>query len=80
LVRFGQPPVLPELVAVRLGPLDNQGQSAASQLAFYIERVDFDLCRIAALVNMKVRRRMIVEIHPDRDSVKLADRWHMSRV
>lgn len=33
---------------------------------------------VLAVKRMKVRRRMIVPIHPDKDSKELTDGWHPS--
>jgi hypothetical protein len=77
LTAFGEQPVLPQFLAVFGGPFEHQGPGAAGQITFEnAQRLNLDLCAPVGVVRMKMRRRMVIVVHPNRDAEKPADRGH----
>jgi len=78
-VGFREPPILAQFVAMFHGPFQHEGEGAAAQFSLTdLQCVDVDLRRVVAVVDVEVRRRMIVELHPNRNAVELADCRHAS--
>src|SRR5690606_1201895 len=78
LTEAGLVPNLQKLSAVRTGPLQNNVMRTPRQAPFD----DFEsLDRVERLgyteAGVKVRRRMVVKLHPDYDPKKLTDRCHI---
>jgi hypothetical protein len=63
---------------VQLSPRQNQFQRSTRQVSLqYPQPFNVNRRLELALERMEVGRRVIIEEHPDQDSVESADRWHM---
>jgi hypothetical protein len=72
-------PVGEQLSLMQLCPVQNQSQGPPRLRTLQNLKplnVNHDLMFV--IIGMEVRRRMIIEIHPNEDSEKVANRWHLA--
>src|SRR5579862_4948532 len=73
-------PIFPQFLSMYHRPFPDEDQSAARQFTLHdFQRLDCDRCLKLAVSCVKMRRRMIVEEHPDQDAVKCADGGHETK-
>jgi hypothetical protein len=75
-----EPPILQQFLSMYRRPFLDRAQSTARQLTFEdFEGFDADRGFELALASVKVRRRMVIEVHSDQDLIERADRRHLRR-
>src|SRR3954470_1451828 len=77
------PPIIFQFAAVRQCPLLHEVRGIARKMALNdLAGLDRDIRFMPTVSRKEVRRRVIYEIHSDRDAVEVRDSWHefLSRV
>ncbi len=74
-------PIISQFLLMKLRPFRGQAESPARKLPLNnLKRVDVYLSFVLSIYCVKMRRRVIVVVHPNDDSKKDAERWHQWRL
>lgn len=69
--------IIAQLFSVKFGPFEHKAKGPARKLSFdYLECSEGNFGFVFPADGVKVRRRVVVVIHSNDDSIKDAERWH----
>ena len=61
---------------MQLPPFKNQSQSPCRHITVYLSILNIHRYLVLIVPGVKMRRKVVIEVHQDNDSIKSADLWH----